>query len=199
LSPTDRRNDCCSHQSSVVSPKTNKPSRPDHRRASQRGGRGSSSPGANGYGAATGSRSSWVPTALIALAAIVGLSSMAVISVTEQRGAGGRSVQTNESNVQTNESADPLPWEYDAVTNRHWDPGHGHWHDGPPPPESARTGGGADLSPPAAPSETPDPWAYDPETDRHWHPDHGHWHNGPPPSGANQPTSGSASNSSNPQ
>ena len=27
----------------------------------------------------------------------------------------------------------PEPWEYDLVTNRHWDPDHGHWHDGPPP------------------------------------------------------------------
>ena len=27
----------------------------------------------------------------------------------------------------------PRPWEYDLVLNRHWDPEHGHWHDGPPP------------------------------------------------------------------
>ncbi|MHC5112910.1 MAG: peptidylprolyl isomerase [Planctomycetota bacterium] len=27
----------------------------------------------------------------------------------------------------------PLPWQYDAATNRHFDPNHGHWHDGRPP------------------------------------------------------------------
>ena len=27
----------------------------------------------------------------------------------------------------------PKPFEYDAAKNRHWDPTHGHWHDGPPP------------------------------------------------------------------
>ena len=26
----------------------------------------------------------------------------------------------------------PAPWQYDPVTNKHWDPspGHNHWHDG---------------------------------------------------------------------
>jgi hypothetical protein len=27
----------------------------------------------------------------------------------------------------------PTPYQYDAATNRHYDPGHGHWHAGPPP------------------------------------------------------------------
>lgn len=27
----------------------------------------------------------------------------------------------------------PVAWQYDAASNRHWDPNHGHWHDGPPP------------------------------------------------------------------
>ena len=27
----------------------------------------------------------------------------------------------------------PQPWEYNPSTNQHWHPGHGHWHDGPPP------------------------------------------------------------------
>ncbi|MBI4589085.1 MAG: thioredoxin domain-containing protein [Candidatus Rokubacteria bacterium] len=27
----------------------------------------------------------------------------------------------------------PDPWEYDPKSNRHWNPDHGHWHDGPPP------------------------------------------------------------------
>lgn len=29
--------------------------------------------------------------------------------------------------------ATPAPWTYDPATNRHWDPNHNHWHDGPPP------------------------------------------------------------------
>jgi len=27
----------------------------------------------------------------------------------------------------------PEPWEYDFVLDKHWDPVHAHWHDGPPP------------------------------------------------------------------
>ncbi|MBI3184160.1 MAG: thioredoxin domain-containing protein [Myxococcales bacterium] len=27
----------------------------------------------------------------------------------------------------------PQPWEFDSRANRHWNPEHGHWHDGPPP------------------------------------------------------------------
>jgi hypothetical protein len=60
----------------------------------------------------------------------------------------------------------PTPWQYDPVTNKHYDPspGHEHWHQGP------------------APSVTqPKPWEYDAATDKFWHPVHNHWHNGPPP------------------
>lgn len=32
----------------------------------------------------------------------------------------------------------PEPWEYDPTNNRHWHAGHGHWHQGPPPPEDQR-------------------------------------------------------------
>jgi hypothetical protein len=59
------------------------------------------------------------------------------------------------------------PWEYDAATNRHWDPNHRHWHEGPPPARAA--------------DGTPEPWQYDPATNKHWDPRHGHWHSGPPP------------------
>lgn len=31
------------------------------------------------------------------------------------------------------EAESPEPWEYDVVLDKHWDPVHGHWHDGPPP------------------------------------------------------------------
>jgi hypothetical protein len=32
----------------------------------------------------------------------------------------------------------PKAWEFDAANNRHWDPVHGHWHVGQPPPPEAR-------------------------------------------------------------
>lgn len=32
----------------------------------------------------------------------------------------------------------PAPWEYDEANNRHWHPGHGHWHRGRPPAEADR-------------------------------------------------------------
>lgn len=74
-----------------------------------------------------------------------------------------RTLTINES------SAVPADWHYDAVLNRHWDPGHAHWHDGPPPTGIA---GG-----------TPAPWHFDAVNNRHWDPTagHNHWHEGPPP------------------
>ena len=58
----------------------------------------------------------------------------------------------------------PQPWQYDPVTDQHWDPspGHGHWHSGKPPGQ---------------------PWQYDPDTNKHWNPlpGHEHWDDGPPP------------------
>jgi len=88
----------------------------------------------------------------------------------------------------------PKAWDYDPVTNRHFDPGHGHWHDGPaPPPESRGTAsssqpsiGGVTTTPGghAAPGTTPAPWTYDAAKNQHWDPGHGHWHQGPPPAGS---------------
>jgi hypothetical protein len=43
--------------------------------------------------------------------------------------------------------ATPQPWQYDAPRNRYWHPGHGHWHDGPPPDPSQRAA--AAPAPPA--------------------------------------------------
>lgn len=94
------------------------------------------------------------------------------------------------------------PWAYDSVSNRHYDPGHGHWHDGPPPSAAAQGGAAAPGSAPAAgtaapfgatttpgaappgPGATPAPWTYDEKNNQHWDPVHGHWHPGPPPAGA---------------
>jgi hypothetical protein len=87
--------------------------------------------------------------------------------------------------------ATPQAWTYDATTNRHFDPNHGHWHDGPPPPPGAR--GVASTPQPslgqvpvpgAAGAGTPAPWTYDAQKNQHWNPEHGHWHPGPPPAGA---------------
>jgi hypothetical protein len=85
-------------------------------------------------------------------------------------------------------TADPEPWHYDPVTNKHWHEGHGHWHDGPPPPLADRGAGIGDgvEAPPHIPAPTP--WQYDDLTDRHYDPGHGHWHAGPPPEGVDENT-----------
>ena len=79
----------------------------------------------------------------------------------------------------------PQPWQYDPATDRHWNPnpGHAHWHSGPPPndPNAAPVPlSGSEV--PAPPNVTdPSPWQYDAVTDRHYDPNHAHWHDGPPP------------------
>ena len=91
--------------------------------------------------------------------------------------------------------APPQAWAFDPKTNRHFNPQHGHWHDGPPPPPEAR--GGSSTPPPslgrvpapgvagtASSGPTPAPWTYDAKNNQHWNPDHGHWHPGPPPAGS---------------
>jgi hypothetical protein len=103
----------------------------------------------------------------------------------------------------------PKPWEYDAASNRHWnpEPGHQHWHNGPPPVPGQSTGattlsgpfsgqvpgnlGPVSLSPggpqpvtpaPAGPQPgDPEAWQYDAANNQHWHPGHRHWHPGQPP------------------
>ncbi|HET9253169.1 MAG TPA: SEC-C metal-binding domain-containing protein [Candidatus Eisenbacteria bacterium] len=90
----------------------------------------------------------------------------------------------------------PAPYTYDSLTNRHFDPVHGHWHDGRPPGSPGAPGQGtgtpasgtapAPAPPPtaAAPSaNTPEPWTYDAEKNQHWDPTHQHWHPGLPPAG----------------
>jgi hypothetical protein len=88
-------------------------------------------------------------------------------------------------------SGTPQAWQYDPATNRHWDPNHGHWHDGPAPPESQRGSSAPTTTMTPAPGPTsaqgtptgatPAPWTYDAATNQHWDPNHGHWHSGPPP------------------
>jgi hypothetical protein len=110
----------------------------------------------------------------------------------------------------------PRPWEYDPVGNRHWnpEPGHQHWHNGPPPaPAQTQTSSGSTLVgpitagsgnlPPIALSPggpqpvqqatgpqpgDPAAWEYDAAKNQHWHPGHRHWHPGePPPPDQRQP------------
>ena len=85
----------------------------------------------------------------------------------------------------------PAPYTYDSLRNQHFDPVHGHWHDGRPPGSA-----GAQAPAPApgtspAPQPTataldgtnPAPWTYDAAKNQHWDPEHQHWHQGPPPPG----------------
>lgn len=94
----------------------------------------------------------------------------------------------------------PKPYQYDPVTNRHWDPNHGHWHPGQPPANvaSGSSRPNTTLTPGTGPPPVnlpstgtpnianPTPWQYDPVTNKHWHPDHGHWHDGQPPAEGNR-------------
>lgn len=89
----------------------------------------------------------------------------------------------------------PKPYEYNPLTNKHWDPEHKHWHDGPPPTTSTVTPG-TGSQPPLTPSmgapstlptvqtgtTTPKPYEYNPATNQYWDPGHNHWHSGQPPS-----------------
>jgi hypothetical protein len=96
--------------------------------------------------------------------------------------------------------ANPQPWQYDPLTNKHWHQDHGHWHDGPPPADRGASTSplttsttttvppvqAVPIPPPATAGATPNipnpqPWQYDPVTNKHWHQGHGHWHNGEPP------------------
>jgi len=87
----------------------------------------------------------------------------------------------------------PQAWAYDAASNRHFDPNHGHWHGGPPPPPEAPGTVSTPQPPLQAPvpggagtvpsGPTPAPWTYDAQKNQHWNPDHGHWHPGRPPTG----------------
>lgn len=97
----------------------------------------------------------------------------------------------------------PQPWQYDPATNQHWNPnpGHVHWHSGPPPTNpvtsplgSSATSGTKVPSPPDIPN--PQPWQYDAATYSHYDPNHAHWHSGLPPNDSNAPAvSGSVSGS----
>ena len=94
----------------------------------------------------------------------------------------------------------PTPWQYDPVTNKHYDPtpGHVHWHTGLPPGDPGAAIPGATLPGATLPGATtstnplqlgnpaipnPLPWQFDPVANKHWNPlpGHAHWHSGPAP------------------
>jgi len=85
------------------------------------------------------------------------------------------SAVTGEPPENKGDDQTPEPWEYDQANDRHWDPSHNHWHDGPPPQ-------GVDAPIAATPpAEDVEPWFYDEANNQHWDPGHNHWHRGPPP------------------
>ncbi len=84
----------------------------------------------------------------------------------------------------TTPGSTPAPWEYNAATNQHWDPNHGHWHSGRPPADKVTGPAPATgTTAPTTPATTPKAWEYNPDTNQHWDPNHGHWHSGPAPAG----------------
>ncbi|MCH7870940.1 MAG: SEC-C domain-containing protein [Planctomycetes bacterium] len=128
----------------------------------------------------------WKVGGLVAAAALV-IVPIAVINANAGKSDGASGPAAASASIQT-----PIAWQYDPATDRHWDPQHGHWHDGPPPPRPIDFF--ANTNPPAAAGAgtavsgaTPAAWEYDPQTNRHWHPQHGHWHDGQPPPESQRP------------
>lgn len=109
----------------------------------------------------------------------------------------------------TTVGATPTPYQYDPITNKHWDPVAQHWHDGPAPtgatsnPFQLSAGGDPAATSPLNPTNfnsatsginlssgskvpapaniiNPTPWQYDAATHRHYDPNHAHWHSGRP-------------------
>lgn len=64
----------------------------------------------------------------IGLAALVAVTILALVSVNRRPVA-----QPGGPTSLLPGGRQPKAWEFDAANNRHWDPGHNHWHDGPPP------------------------------------------------------------------
>lgn len=107
------------------------------RTTSSRGKRPASdaAPGTAKQGNSRGLRA-WAPTIIagVGLAAI--LSVYAVVSAGGMDSGGPPAAAPGAFSVPAAET--PEPWEYDEANNRHWHPGHGHWHAGPPPEEGER-------------------------------------------------------------
>ena len=118
---------------------------------------------------------------VLLIAVPVGILAVFLISSQGRRsGSPADAPQGNATGVTLPATPTPAAWQYDAANNRHWNPEHGHWHDGPPPsptglPQESTTRAASSRS------ATPAAWEYDAANNRHWNPDHGHWHDGPPP------------------
>ena len=112
----------------------------------------------------------WFLTLPLTLLAAGALATLLIADLSQQE----RATQIPEIPA-TDTGPTPAAWTYDAANNRHWDPSHNHWHDGPPP-----EGVDAPLAA-ASPAEPVEAWFYDEANDQHWDPGHNHWHKGPPP------------------
>jgi hypothetical protein len=107
---------------------------------------------------------------------------------------GGRGAPTVAGgSMRASANQDPLPggraaedWEFDETNDRHWNPDHGHWHEGPPPPPEMRVQETSSETNPNVAS--PEPWQYDPASNQYYDPGHEHWHSGPPPPPAQRTT-----------
>mgnify|MGYP005841870013 CR=1 FL=1 len=82
------------------------------------------------------SASKKISLAVVAVAALValllvafGLGRRGGANLPASAGSGPQQIQTPGGAAETTPSA----WQYDAANDRHWDPEHGHWHEGPPP------------------------------------------------------------------
>jgi hypothetical protein len=79
-----------------------------------------------GAGATKSRRDVWLIA--IGLAALIAVTIFALVSVNRRPAA-----RPGEVTSLLPGGRMPKAWEFDAANNRHWDPGHNHWHDGPPP------------------------------------------------------------------
>jgi SEC-C motif len=119
---------------------------------------------------------------------VLGIVGVAVASFAMLRG--DRTTQPVSSTSSPAER--PAPWTYDSTRNQHFDPAHGHWHDGRPPgsagtsasvPTPTPTAEPRSSSPTTTTPSSPQPWEYDSAKNQHWDPSHQHWHPGLPPAG----------------
>jgi hypothetical protein len=69
---------------------------------------------------------------------VFGMLSLIAVSIFALVSVNRRAQTTSRAVSPLNQGPMPKPFEYDAANNRHWDPAHAHWHDGPPPAASAR-------------------------------------------------------------
>ena len=70
----------------------------------------------------------WKVGGLVVAAALV------IVPIAVINASAGNSDDTSSPAAPDPSSQTPTAWEYDPETDRHWNPQHGHWRDGRPPP-----------------------------------------------------------------